>query len=157
MSEKLTSGSKFPEMSVNLVGGGEITLPIDMDGNYNVVLFYRGHWWPYCRRQLVGFENESAELDSRNIKVFATSVDTEDNAKIVADEVSFPVGFGAGELHRDLMGSWWEDRRGLIQPSEFILDGQGKVIMSSYSSGPLARTEAKDVIKMIDFLESNKK
>ena len=55
------------------------------------------------------------------------------------------------------MGSWWEDRRGLIQPSEFILDGQGKVIMSSYSSGPLARTEAKDVIKMVDFLESNKK
>ena len=88
--------------------------------------------------------------------MFAASVDTEDKAKIVADEVSFPIGFGAGELHRDLMGSWWEDRRGLIQPSEFILDREGKVVMSSYSSGPLARTEAKDVIKMVDFLEKQK-
>ena len=56
----------------------------------------------------------------------------------MANEVSFPVGFGAGEEHRDLLGSWWEDRRGLIQPSEFIIDSSGKVVMSSYSSGPLA-------------------
>ena len=72
----------------------------------------------------------------------------------MANEVSFPVGFGAGEEHRDLLGSWWEDRRGLIQPSEFIIDSNGKVVMSSYSSGPLARIEAQDVIKMINFLES---
>jgi len=156
MNEKLGTGSQFPIMSVDLVGGGEITLPADMDGNYNVVLFYRGHWWPYCRRQLVGFEDEIAEFNNRNIKVFAGSVDPEDKAQVVADELSFPIGYGAGETHRDLMGSWWEDRRGLIQPSEFILDGQGKVIMSSYSSGPLCRMEAKDVIKMVNFLESKK-
>lgn len=74
----------------------------------------------------------------------------------MANEVSFPVGFGAGEEHRDLLGSWWEDRRGLIQPSEFIIDSSGKVVMSSYSSGPLARIEAQDVIKMVNFLESKK-
>jgi len=44
MNEKLDTGSQFPNMSVKLVGGGEIELPNDMDGNYNVVLFYRGHW-----------------------------------------------------------------------------------------------------------------
>jgi len=156
MNEKLDTGSQFPNMSLNLVGGGEIKLPNDMDGNYNVVVFYRGHWWPYCRRQLVGFEGEIGEFNERNIKVFAASVDPAEKAQEVADEVSFPIGFGAGETHRDLMGSWWEDRRGLIQPSEFILDSDGKVIMSSYSSGPLSRLEAKDVIKMVNFLESKK-
>jgi len=44
MNEKLGTGSQFPIMSIDLVGGGKITLPADMDGNYNVVLFYRGHW-----------------------------------------------------------------------------------------------------------------
>ena len=156
MNEKLTTGSQFPDMTVNLTGGGVINLPADMDGKYNVVLFYRGHWWPYCRRQLVGFENEKATFKDLNIKVFAASVDLEDKAQEVANEVSFPVGFGAGEEHRDLLGSWWEDRRGLIQPSEFIIDSSGKVVMSSYSSGPLARIEAQDVIKMINFLESKK-
>lgn len=156
MNEKLNTGSQFPSMKVNVTGGGVINLPTDMDGKYNVVLFYRGHWWPYCRRQLVGFENEKATFKDLNIKVFAASVDPEDKAQEVANEVSFPVGFGAGEEHRDLLGSWWEDRRGLIQPSEFIIDSSGKVVMSSYSSGPLARIEAQDVIKMVNFLESKK-
>ncbi|MDC0196177.1 hypothetical protein OAJ93_01075 [Gammaproteobacteria bacterium] len=44
MNEKLTTGSQFPDMTVNLTGGGVINLPTDMDGKYNVVLFYRGHW-----------------------------------------------------------------------------------------------------------------
>ena len=74
----------------------------------------------------------------------------------MADEVSFPVGFGAGTEHRDLMGSWWEDRRSIIQPSEFVLDGEGKVVTSSYSSGPLGRIDPQDSIKMINFYESKK-
>ena len=156
MNEKLTTDSQFPNMTVNLIGGGVINLPADMDGKYNVVLFYRGHWWPYCRRQLVGFENEKTSFEDLNIKVFAASVDPEDKAQEVAEEVSFPVGFGAGEEHRNLLGSWWEERRGLIQPSEFIIDSNGKVVTSSYSSGPIGRIDAQDVIKMINFLESKK-
>jgi peroxiredoxin len=156
MNEKLNTGSQFPNMTVNLTGGGVINLPGDMDGKYNVVLFYRGHWWPYCRRQLVGFENEINTFKELDIKIFAASVDPEDKAQEVANDVSFPVGFGAGEEHRDLLGSWWEDRRGLIQPSEFIIDNSGKVITSSYSSGPIGRFEAQDVIKMANFLESKK-
>ena len=156
MNEKLNTGSQFPAMMINLTGGGVINLPADMDGKYNVVLFYRGHWWPYCRRQLVGFENEKTSFEDLNIKVFAASVDPEDKAQEVAAEVSFPVGFGAGEEHRNLLGSWWEERRGLIQPSEFIIDSSGKVVTSSYSSGPIGRIDAQDVIKMINFLESKK-
>ncbi len=156
MNEKLTTDSQFPNMTVNLIGGGVINLPADMDGKYNVVLFYRGHWWPYCRRQLVGFENEKNTFEDLNIKVFAASVDPEDKAQEVANDVSFPVGFGAGEEHRNLLGSWWEERRGLIQPSEFIIDSNGKVVTSSYSSGPIGRIDAQDVIKMINFLESKK-
>ena len=44
MAEKLGPGDLFPTMSVTLVGGGSISLPADMDGNYNIILFYRGHW-----------------------------------------------------------------------------------------------------------------
>jgi len=44
MNEKLNTGSDFPKMKINLVGGSEINLPEDMGGTYNVVLFYRGYW-----------------------------------------------------------------------------------------------------------------
>lgn len=71
-------------------------------------------------------------------------------------EVSFPVGFAAGADHRELMGSWWEDRRSIIQPSEFLLNDECKVMASSYSSGPIGRFDPQDVIKMVKFLESMK-
>lgn len=44
MAEKLDIGDQFPEMSLNLVNGGSVNLPGDLPSNYNVVLFYRGHW-----------------------------------------------------------------------------------------------------------------
>jgi len=44
MSEKLDTGDVFPQLSLSLVGGGAMTVPDDIGGNYAVLLFYRGHW-----------------------------------------------------------------------------------------------------------------
>lgn len=45
MSEQaLDQGQMFPKMEVALSGGGSITLPGQLAGDYGVVLFYRGHW-----------------------------------------------------------------------------------------------------------------
>jgi peroxiredoxin len=106
---------------------------------------------------LVGFESEKNGLDDLDVKVIAISVDPEDKAKEVADEVSFPVGFGATRADSDAVGAWWGDARGIIQPSEFILGEDGKVVFSSYSSGPLGRLDASDAIKLVKFQESSKK
>ena len=72
----------------------------------------------------------------------------------MADEVSFPVGMEVNRDIADALGSWWEDRRQIIQPSEFILGPDNKVIASSYSDGPLARMQADDIVKLINFYES---
>ena len=44
MANKLIEGDAFPSITLNLVGGGTLTIPDDMDSKYLVVLFYRGHW-----------------------------------------------------------------------------------------------------------------
>jgi len=44
MGEKLGSGDKLPAITLGLVGGGSITLPGDLESDFGVVLFYRGHW-----------------------------------------------------------------------------------------------------------------
>jgi hypothetical protein len=44
MSEKLSIGAMFPQMKIDLAGGGSIELPQGMNAKYRVVLFYRGHW-----------------------------------------------------------------------------------------------------------------
>ncbi len=105
---------------------------------------------------MVGFANEIEALDSVGAKVVVASVDAIDKAKEVADEVSFPVAFGVTREVADALGSWWEDRRGIIQPSEFIVGADGKIVISSYSSGPIGRIDAADVVKIINFYESRK-
>ena len=44
MAEKLGIGDAFPSLTLNLVSGGTMNIPGDMDSKYKVILFYRGHW-----------------------------------------------------------------------------------------------------------------
>lgn len=44
MAEKLDTGTVFPKLTLNLVDGGAINVPDDLDARYKVILFYRGHW-----------------------------------------------------------------------------------------------------------------
>ena len=106
---------------------------------------------------MAGFEFWKAQHAAAGVKVFAASVDPIDKAKEVAAGVSFPIGYGVTRAQADQLGSWWEDRRGIVQPSEFILSADGKIMLSSYSSGPLARIEPMDVVRMVNFYEAQQK
>ena len=44
MASKLQGGDVLPTMTLHLAGGGEVTLPADLQTPYGVLLFYRGHW-----------------------------------------------------------------------------------------------------------------
>lgn len=103
---------------------------------------------------MAGFEKLKSELDALGAKVFAASVDPIEKAREVAVEVSFPVGYGVTREIADKLGAWWEDRRSIIQPSEFLLGADGRVVASSYSDGPIGRIDAADVIKVINFREA---
>ena len=106
---------------------------------------------------MAGFGRERAALEALGAKIVAASVDPLDKATEVAKEVGFPVGYGVTREQADAIGAWWEERRNFVQPSEFVLGRDGKVIASSYSSGPLGRIEAADVIKLINFYEAQAK
>ncbi|TAK82402.1 MAG: hypothetical protein EPO20_22320 [Betaproteobacteria bacterium] len=67
--------------------------------------------------------------------------------------MSYPVGYGVTRADADRIGAWWEERRGISQPSQSVLDASGKVLASTYSSGPIGRIEPADVVSMIEFRE----
>jgi peroxiredoxin len=106
---------------------------------------------------LAGFEKARPELDKVGAKVVAASVDPLDKARETAAELGYPLGYGATREDADRIGAWWEDRRGIIQPSQFVLGGDGKVIASTYSSGPIGRIEPGDVFTLIEFREKQAK
>jgi len=102
---------------------------------------------------LAAFEKAKPDLEALGIKVVAASVDPLDKAKEVAADLSFPIGYGVTRAMADRLGSWWEDRRSIIQPSEFIVDAAGKVRTSTYSSGPIGRMDPADVIRLVNFYD----
>ena len=44
MADKLNLMDSFPSLSLNVAGGGTISLLDDITTPYAIVLFYRGHW-----------------------------------------------------------------------------------------------------------------
>jgi len=102
---------------------------------------------------LAGFEKHKSELDALGVKIVAASIDPIDKAKLVADEVSFPIGYGVTRAMADQLGSWWEERRSIVQPSEFLVAADGKVRASTYSSGPIGRIDPADVVRLVNFYD----
>jgi len=102
---------------------------------------------------LAGFEKIKPERDALGVKIVAASIDPIDKAKEVAAGLSFPVGYGVTRAMADQLGSWWEERRAIIQPSEFLVAADGKVRSATYSSGPIGRVEPSDVVKLVNFYD----
>lgn len=41
---RLENGDRFPSLTASTVEEGKMTLPDDMEGDWVLVDFYRGHW-----------------------------------------------------------------------------------------------------------------
>ena len=92
-------------------------------------------------------------LRDLDVSVIAASVDPEDKAAEVAAGLSYPVAYGVTHEDADAIGAWWEPNRGIIQPTEFLLDSDHKVITATYSAGPIGRMNAPDLVKVVQFNE----
>lgn len=103
-----------------------------------------------------GYEQHRSKLESLGARIAAASVDVGEDAKKVAAGVGFPVLQGVNRELADRIGAWWEEKRGIIQPSEFLLDAEGKVMAATYSTGPIGRIAAQDAVSLIEFYESKK-
>ena len=91
------------------------------------------------------------------VSLFAATSDSADDVSKVAADLGFPVAYGVTQEDGDRIGAWWEDRRGHIQPSEFILTGEGRVMSSTYSSSPVGRLDSAEALTLLGFLSSRPK
>jgi len=84
-------------------------------------------------------------------------VDSLDKAQEVAEGLSFPVGWGVERALGDKLGAFWEERRNFMQPTEFIVRKDGRIISSTYSSSPVGRTDPAEALTLLKFLASRAK
>ena len=83
-------------------------------------------------------------------------MDSQEKTQEVAEPLSFPVAYGVTREIGNALGSWWDERRDFIQPSEFVLNRQGKVMFSTYSNSPVGRMDPAETLTLIKYLNSLK-
>ena len=154
---RLQNGELFPSLEIPAVGGSTILIPRSLRGSYGVVLIYRGAWCPYCQAQLGGFQRAGERLAEAGIKVVALSVDDEATTTRTIEKyrLRFPVGHSANaDQVAALTGAYTNDAPRYLQSTGFLLGSDGRVLNAVYSSGPIGRLVAEDVIGMVTYLKS---
>jgi peroxiredoxin len=84
--------------------------------------------------------------------VVALSVDPLDKAKEMIERTgaTFPIGYGLKVPDdADKVGAYWEERRGIIHATNFIIDSEGKVTQACFATGPIGRIVALDALSSI--------
>jgi peroxiredoxin len=153
----LNPGDRFPSITITPVDAGPIDLPDGFAGHVAVILFYRGSWCPYCNAQLRAFERANDKLNSLDVKVVALSVDDEAAARelIAKHGLTFPVGYGADAAAiAAATGAFAHPDPVYLESTGFVLDPDGRVIVSVYSSGAIGRLVPEDVAGLVGYLRS---
>ena len=153
----LNPGDHFPPITITPADGEAIDLPDALAGHFAVILFNRGSWCPYCNAQLRAFQRDADKLDGLDIKVLFLSVDDQDTARalIAKHGLTFPVGHSAdaAAIHA-ATGAFVNADPTYLQATGFVLDPEGEVIVSVYSSGAIGRLVPDDVAGLVNYLTS---
>jgi hypothetical protein len=105
---------------------------------------------------LTGYEERRAAFLAEGVSLVAGTVDTMEQTAEVTRNLGFPVAYGMTRSDGDAIGSWWEERRDHIQPSEFLISESGKVLMSSYSNSPIGRMDPAEALTLIQYLNAQR-
>ena len=154
----LQNGQAFPAFDVPAVGGGRTSIVQSLKESYGVVLIYRGAWCPYCTAQLGAFQRAGDSLAQAGIQVAALWVDDEKTtAEFTAKHgLTIPLGHSAdARAIARLTGAFVNEDPLYLQSTGFVLDPQGKVIVSVYSSGAIGRLVPEDVIGLVRYLRQH--
>ena len=153
----LSPGDRFPAITVTQLEAPTVDLSDALSGHFAVVLFYRGSWCPYDNAQLQAFQGATEKLDDLDIKVVALSVDDEAATRelIAKHDLKFRVGHSAdaAAIH-EATGAFVNAEPAHIQSTGFVLDPDGKVIVSVYSSGAIGRLLPDDVAGLVSYVKS---
>ena len=158
-SKRLDAGDLFPPITFALSGGGELRAPEAFDHPFQAVLFYRGHWCPFCQAQLRSFQTLGlAKLEEEGVGVVAASVDDEEcSAGTVASlGLTFPVAYGlpVTETAR-AFGAFYDGApthtAPYLQSTGFVLGPDRRILLALYSTGAIGRLGWQDVLGMVQY------
>lgn len=102
---------------------------------------------------MADFQEHYAQFKDENIEILAGSVESENDAAEFAGEIGVNYHMAYGLECRKIaeeLGSFFAEDRKYLQPTAYIIDPNGRVACSSYSSGPVGRMSARNALDLIE-------
>jgi peroxiredoxin len=153
VASKLTQGDKLPSLTLQLIDGSTVSLPDEVPGRYLALLFYRGTWCPYCRRQLESYHQRLEELESLGVTVLAASSAPREPVQEMVQNLglTFPVAYGVSDADVAEFDPWYgDDNHGhYIQPMELLVLRGGTIFGAMYATGPVGRMGVDEVLNSV--------
>ena len=152
-SVKLETGKAAPDFKLQSLNGNWVQLS-ELRGNKVLMIFYRGHWCPFCVGHLQDIQTMLPGLEKRGYQVLAISPDEATDMQKMADRMDRPYQFlsDAGLKVSDLYGIRKDEE--LPHPAMILLDDQGVVKWFYIGEDYKTRPSAEQLQKVIDRLDN---
>ena len=103
---------------------------------------------------MAAFEKAQPRLQDEDIAVVAASTDPRGKAEETVNEqgITYPVGYGLPLKETAAsLGSFYEERRGILHATGFVVKPDQTIAVAQYSSGPIGRLVWQDVVGLVQF------
>ncbi len=103
---------------------------------------------------MADFQSRISDFDEKGIKVIAASADSIEDAwkSVERKRLTFPIAYGLdARAFAAMTGAFFDDVRGYLQATGFILRPDGRVEQAVYSTGSIGRFTPADVLSLIDY------
>lgn len=155
-------GTSFPALSLPTLSDNALTLGRPPQGQWQMLVIYRGLHCPICKKYLAQLNDMKADFDKLNVQIVALSTDPKEKAQQFASELGldFEVAYGLGiDQARDL-GLYistpldnTETDQPFAEPGLFFIRPDGGLHFSEVSSAPFCRPDLEMLKMGVGFIQ----
>ena len=109
---------------------------------------------------MAAFDRAQDKLQAEDIRAVAASTDPLEKAKETVTEhsLTLPVGYGLRlKETAATLGAFYEEKRGFLQATGFVIKPDKTIAVAQYSSGPIGRLVWQDILGLIQFYKKQAK
>ncbi len=159
MSSALTA-SAAPDFELRDQAGASFRLRDRLGPGGTVIVFFRGHWCPYCRRYLSKLQSNLARFEQRDVVLVGISPEPTATSLALAEQLGLKFLLLSDPDGRviDRYGTrngFLTGRSVLPHPSVFIIGPGGDIRFRSIDRNYKKRTTMRTIFSVLDELDSS--
>ncbi|NVO32790.1 peroxiredoxin-like family protein [Hymenobacter lapidiphilus] len=154
--------TQVPSLKVDLIGGGSFSLADAKPEYMTMLVFYRGHHCPVCRKNLQQLQTKLADFEALGIKAVAISTNTLELAEQTKQDwkiADVPLGYGLSTEKAREWGLYISKGISDSEPAEFSEPGlflvlpDGTLYAASIQTMPFTRPDFEDLLGGLRFVK----